>query len=460
MKPKITIGTRAYNAEKTIAQTLESVLVQTMGEFEYWIANNGSTDRTGEIIDEYASRDKRINVIHLEHNQPEFSSMRMLMEHGKGEFFMLLDSDDWLEADFMNELYSQAMKHNVEVAVGGSKFHYIQSGNIGVRKSEISGAFPIEQMPEVYPYIHRFFRPVWGKIFSAEVVRKRWEIMCAKRPEGLMYGGDTFTCFELLYGVNGIYLSDKVVHNYRVHSGSASYVFNFERFNSDVFLLEHAIEYLKGFGTISEHNLSFVYKVYCNAILDTIKVLFSSNLQDENKLEYLERIFEHYHTKYLFEKEYLNDEMLKQYFEVIDYIGSFKVKASNSTLNRVYKAFLSINPILNQCIVKPNFIKTYRTIVKLIVDGKYQKAHELIIFELANDSSSSEEYRVDLLNLMIKTSALLEEPEAFILAHKLLVTTYIQRKENDFAKKILRELEEMVPEDLDVISYKNEINII
>lgn len=460
MKAKISIGTRAYNAERTIAQTLESVLAQSMGEFEYWICNNGSTDRTGEIINQYAARDKRIHVIHIDVNQPGFSSMSMLIEHGKGDFFMLLDSDDWLEPNFMNELYTNAMKYHVDVAVGGSKFHDIQSGKVGYRKSHMAGVFSIEQMPKIYPFIYQFFRPVWGKIFSAEVVRKRWEPMHAKRPEWLNYGGDTFTCFELLKGVNGIYLSDKVLHNYRMHSESFSYVFSFDRFNSDVFLLEHAIEYLKAFGPISEKNLLFIYSVYYNAIFDTIKVLFKSKLNEENKLEYLERIFQHHYTQYLFGEKYLNNKICKDILEGVDYIGSFDVGTSNATLNRIYRTILSINPILNQCIEKPNFIRAYRPLVQLILDDKFQEAHEFVIDELANDNCSSEEYKLDLLNLMIKTSALLEEPEAFVLAHKLMVGTYIQRKEIDLAKKMLRELEEMVPRDLDIISFNDELNMI
>lgn len=460
LKPIISVATRAYNAEKTIAKTIDSILNQSFNEFEYWICNNGSTDKTGEIIDQYAAKDKRIHVIHIEVNQPEFASMGMLIQHGKGDFFMLLDSDDWLEVDFMYELYTNAIKYHVDVAVGGSKFHFIESGTVGFRKSSISGVFSIEKMPENYPFIHQFFRPVWGKIFSAEVVRKRWEPMLAKRPEWLNYGGDTFTCFELLKGANGIYLSDKVLHNYRVHGESFSYIFSLDRFNSDVFLLEHAIEYLKIFGSIRGENLRFVYQVYYNAILDTIKVLLNSNMFEENKLEYLERIFEHHHTKYLFEKKYLNEEMIKRILNVVDYISFFDAGTSSETLNRVYRAFLSFNPILNECIEKTNFIKIYRQIIQLILGDKILEVHEFVINELASVNCSSEEYKVDLLNLMIKTSALLEEPESFVLAHKLMVTTYIQRKEINLAKKMLKELKEMIPGDLDVISLDNEINMI
>ena len=56
--PVISIGTRAYNAENTVVRALDSILEQSMPGFEYWIVNNGSTDNTGSILDEYAKKIK------------------------------------------------------------------------------------------------------------------------------------------------------------------------------------------------------------------------------------------------------------------------------------------------------------------------------------------------------------------------------------------------------------------
>lgn len=454
LKPIISVGTRAFNAENTIAQTLESVLSQTMIEFEYWIVNNGSTDRTGNIINEYAEKDNRICVIHLEDNKPEFSTMNMLVENGKGDFFMLLDSDDWLEPNFMNELYINVKKYNVDVAIGGSKFHFIESSKVGFRKSNICGAFYIEQMPEMYIYLHQFFRPIWGKIFSAEVVKKQWKVINEKRPKYLKYGGDTFTCFELLKGVEKLYISDEILHNYRCYTGSSSFVFNTERFKSDVFLLEHAIEYLNEFGIISEKNLMFVYGVYCNAIRDTIKVLFNSKMLEENKLKYLEIIFEHYHTKQLFKEKYLVKELRNLICEVIDYISKIV-----STSYKVFRMILDINPILYQSVDHINFIKSYGLIVKLIINENYEEAFIYINDELLKDNYITNKYKIDLLNLIIKLSALLGKPETFVSAHKQMVIAYIECKKIRLAIDLIKELEEMVPNDLDVLSYKQKINL-
>jgi glycosyltransferase involved in cell wall biosynthesis len=121
-QPLVSIGTRAYNAEKTIVQTIESVLSQSMSDFEYWIINNGSTDRTGEILDQYAAKDKRIHVIHSEVNHPFVYLLGILVERGQGQYFMLLDSDDWLEQDFIRELYNHAILYKLDIAVSTPEF--------------------------------------------------------------------------------------------------------------------------------------------------------------------------------------------------------------------------------------------------------------------------------------------------------------------------------------------------
>ncbi len=296
-RPVISIGTRAYNAENTVVRTLDSILEQSMPGFEYWIVNNGSTDNTGSILDEYAKKDKRVHAIHLDVNQPMFSTLEMLIEQGNGEYFALIDSDDWLEPEFIHELHLNAVKHNVQIAIGGSNFHYIESGNITQRVSGTSGTFPVQLIPEIFSVIYRFLRPVWGKLFSADLIRGQWKTIQENRPSWLSYGGDTYTCFELLKAANGVYLSDKVLHNYSVHTSSSSFSFSHERFASDIFLLEHALKFLNSFGQPSENNLDFIYRVFWHAMMDTMKVLLNADIPEQEKVEYMAKIFDHPHTK-------------------------------------------------------------------------------------------------------------------------------------------------------------------
>ena len=62
--PLISVLMPAYNVQEFIGESIESILNQTYENFEYYICDNGSTDRTGEIIQEYAAKDKRIKFFH------------------------------------------------------------------------------------------------------------------------------------------------------------------------------------------------------------------------------------------------------------------------------------------------------------------------------------------------------------------------------------------------------------
>lgn len=295
--PLVSIGTRAYNAETTIEQTIKSVLNQSERNLEYWIVDNGSTDSTFDIIQSYARSDDRVKCLRLESNDPLFSTLEMLVENARGEFLTLLDSDDWFETNFIDDLYQNAKLSQAQIAVGGSFFHFVDEDKIGERKNDNSGVLKIEQVPTVLPAIYRFFRTVWGKIYSAELVRRSWNVMQSKRPDWLSYGGDTYTCFELLNNASNIYISSNLLHNYRVYSSSSSYHFSKERFDSDIFLLEHALKFLNQFGNPSMQNLDFIYRVFWHAILDTTDVLIKSDLSPVEKVSYMEEIYKNKHVE-------------------------------------------------------------------------------------------------------------------------------------------------------------------
>ena len=90
--------TCAYNAEKTIRRTVESVLSQTIPDFKYYILDNGSTDSTRAIIDEYAKQDQRIVVVHKK-NQGQALARKSGMEIAAGEYITFVDADDYIDID-------------------------------------------------------------------------------------------------------------------------------------------------------------------------------------------------------------------------------------------------------------------------------------------------------------------------------------------------------------------------
>lgn len=105
MKPKVSVYTVAYNAEKYIAQTVDSVLAQTYRDFEFIIVNDGSTDETEQIIKSYS--DERINYIYQEHKNFAAGMNRAIVE-AKGEYVLGVDSDDYIAENYLEKMVNIA----------------------------------------------------------------------------------------------------------------------------------------------------------------------------------------------------------------------------------------------------------------------------------------------------------------------------------------------------------------
>lgn len=96
----------AYNVEKCIGRSVESVLAQTYSDFELLIVDDGSTDRTGKIADALAEKDGRIIVIH-QANGGAAAARNKGLEAAKGEFVAFLDSDDLWDKAFLEQTYTK-----------------------------------------------------------------------------------------------------------------------------------------------------------------------------------------------------------------------------------------------------------------------------------------------------------------------------------------------------------------
>lgn len=456
MVPKISVVTRAYNAEKYLRQCIESVLTQSFTEFEYFIIENGSVDGTKQIVEEYAARDERIKPIYLEKNDVNFSAVKLLAEKGIGEYFMSLDSDDWLEKDFMKELYTGAKETGADIAIAGSYFRVGNGKELGTRKSDNEYFINRENIANAFRLLHQFFRPVWGKLFVASLVKENLEKLNKKRPPYLMYGGDTYTSLEFLRKANGVYLSREILHNYRVHASSVSYKYYKERFQSDVFLLLHAKELLKEFGEVSQENESFLFMVYFNAISDTLKVLFGSQEKVLDKLEQLTMIFKEQMTKELFslhgnEKTY---QLLNGIFDSLCKVDESYQKTS--IFEECLLSVVNVSGLFEECGLNEKFIMEYKEIFLLALKNKWLEMKEKIIGVLAEEKTIVTDEEI-MLRMLLRLAALTEDANVFLLGNKLLVRNLVKQSKKKEAEKILADLEEMVPTDSDLLILKNEI---
>src|SRR4051812_8129426 len=100
--PTVTIIMPAYNAERYLAQTLESVLRQTFVDFEVIVVDDGSADRTAEVAQQFVQRDARVRLIR-QPNQRVSVARNTAMAAARGRFFALLDSDDLWQPEYLAE---------------------------------------------------------------------------------------------------------------------------------------------------------------------------------------------------------------------------------------------------------------------------------------------------------------------------------------------------------------------
>ncbi len=116
---KVSVIMLTYNREALVGRAIESILAQTMADFEYIIVDNGSTDRSGEIAEEYAKKDTRIRVLHIPKSNIG-TGRNAGLDAARGEYVTFIDDDDTAEPDMLEFLYGLAKEAGAEISVCGS----------------------------------------------------------------------------------------------------------------------------------------------------------------------------------------------------------------------------------------------------------------------------------------------------------------------------------------------------
>ena len=115
MHPKISIVIPAYNLEDYLGRTLDSVLAQTYKNLEILIINDGSTDNTAKVIEDYTEKDSRIRGIHKENGGVTSARLRGIWE-ATGEWIGFVDGDDVLEPWMYEKLLSNAVQYHADIS--------------------------------------------------------------------------------------------------------------------------------------------------------------------------------------------------------------------------------------------------------------------------------------------------------------------------------------------------------
>lgn len=215
--PKVSVVVPVYNTEKYLRECLDCLINQTLKDLEFIIINDGSVDTSSAIIEEYTKKDNRIKQINQK-NQGLSSTRNNGINIAVGEYICFVDSDDYIQKDFIENLYNAAIKYNADIAVGGIEKIYPNNKSKKLKSFKniklYNDTFEKLKILEIPKYNY-----VWDKIYKKDFLKK----FNLTFPIQKVYEDINFT-IEAVYFSNNIVVVPNSQYFYRVNHSSI--VFN------------------------------------------------------------------------------------------------------------------------------------------------------------------------------------------------------------------------------------------
>lgn len=208
--PFFSIIIPVYNVAPYLRECLDSVLAQAFTDWEAICVDDGSTDGSGTILDEYVAKDTRFRVIH-QPNAGVSAARNKALDTVQGEWIAFLDADDLLREDFLARLLDAAKKSNADLAIGGVLRFGCDRKDVFVGPCA-SGMFPPEEL-----YVEYNSLCAWscGKIYK----RRLWDNI--RFPVGIAYSEDRYVLHKILYDYSKVPFVAEALYRYRSRGDSA-----------------------------------------------------------------------------------------------------------------------------------------------------------------------------------------------------------------------------------------------
>lgn len=126
---KVSVIMPVYNSENYLEKCVDSILEQDLDNFELLLIDDGSTDKSVEICDAYAQKDKRVRVFHIS-NSGICKARNFGLSQAKGEYIAFSDHDDYVKPNFLKENYEYAKKHSADIVKFGRDTYYLRDGSV------------------------------------------------------------------------------------------------------------------------------------------------------------------------------------------------------------------------------------------------------------------------------------------------------------------------------------------
>ena len=218
-KTLISIIVPIYKVEKYLRQCLDSIQNQTYQNFECLLINDGSPDNSADICKEYVDKDARFHYFEKE-NGGLASARNLGIKYSKGKYITFIDSDDWVESDYLEVLHSKIKEYNTDFVISSYKkfdmdedCFYLHIWDQDYYEKTWTSQELLTQLPNLENY-DGSYTVSWGKLFKRSLCD---EILFNEQRK---FGEDFECSFKLYLSMTSCLYIHKALYNYRLHSES------------------------------------------------------------------------------------------------------------------------------------------------------------------------------------------------------------------------------------------------
>lgn len=207
-----------YNAERFLTKCLDSIQNQTYTNLEIILVNDGSTDQSGIICDEYSQKDTRFIVIHKE-NGGVSSARNAGLKIAKGKYIGFIDPDDWIDLCMFEKLYQLIIEYKADISTCGY-FEENVSGST-IFTNTLSGIVKYNRADALNTIlnINGFRGFVCNKLFSADLIKKAPAVFF---DTDIYYGEDLLFCCEVVSRCSTIIYDPTRYYHYIIHDSNTT----------------------------------------------------------------------------------------------------------------------------------------------------------------------------------------------------------------------------------------------
>lgn len=255
---KLSVIIPVYNVEKYLKRCLDSVINQTLKDIEILCINDGSTDDSSSILEEYKKKDYRIVIINQK-NKGVAVARNVGIEIAQGEYLAFVDPDDWINSEFFECLYNSAKENDCDIAVGnimrvpnkGKATPFLQYENTQIYE-DTNSKFETCDIPKMCY--------VWNRIYKREQILK-YNIRFI---EGKVYEDIMFSHKALFYLDKLITVPDANYYYFRHSNSIVAKTHKNKKFINDAkyaetlseqFRIEHNIDISKSAETVKKYKI-------------------------------------------------------------------------------------------------------------------------------------------------------------------------------------------------------------